>query len=371
MKAASKRNHPMELVLNLTAASSLTDELAAFGRIVGPRRGDDRRTQRQREDYCLRRWLVATAATSRLAFPATVTRPTPGTGPDYLLETGTERGCRGIEVVEAGNASWQRWLTLSEPEDTESKPRFLMDRREGYQGDEPERMVVRDIELALERKRSRFAASNYGAYGACDLLVYENSEGGVVADDEQVVKRVAGSSLKASPFAAMHLILGNTVILDALGDAPVCVDVSVQHADDWSAWLNEQARHLRERNFAALDADHLAEELESLSRSDLRALQSQFRRLISHLLKWQFQKAKRGRSWSNTIDDAREKIEELLRDNPSFEHRTLAIAQAEYLSAMGRAARETGINKSRFPIELPYSIDQLRDVDYLPESQQP
>jgi hypothetical protein len=48
------------------------------------------------------------------------------------------------------------------------------------------------------------------------------------------------------------------------------------------------AERLRQRDVAGIDWDNIAEEIESLGRSDKRSLRNRLRVLILHLLKWQF-----------------------------------------------------------------------------------
>ncbi|HEX9867045.1 MAG TPA: DUF29 family protein, partial [Candidatus Tectomicrobia bacterium] len=43
---------------------------------------------------------------------------------------------------------------------------------------------------------------------------------------------------------------------------------------DFYQWTQAQVAHLRAKEWAALDIDHLAEEIESLGASDRRALRS-------------------------------------------------------------------------------------------------
>ena len=56
---------------------------------------------------------------------------------------------------------------------------------------------------------------------------------------------------------------------------------------DFHAWLTHSARLVREGRLDQLDREHLAEELEAMSKSELRALESRFAVLIAHLLKWE------------------------------------------------------------------------------------
>jgi hypothetical protein len=93
---------------------------------------------------------------------------------------------------------------------------------------------------------------------------------------------------------------------------------------DFAIWAHEQAEHLRERRVTKLDLDHLAEELEALGKSDWRALESHLKNLILHCLKWTYQpqeRARRGRGWQTSMDNARDAIDQLLRDNHRFHDR--------------------------------------------------
>jgi hypothetical protein len=70
---------------------------------------------------------------------------------------------------------------------------------------------------------------------------------------------------------------------------------------DFHAWTQEQARLVRARRFAELDVDNIAEELETLGRSDRREVKSRLTVVLVHLLKWQFRPQKRGPSWQATL----------------------------------------------------------------------
>jgi len=49
---------------------------------------------------------------------------------------------------------------------------------------------------------------------------------------------------------------------------------SIEHEEDFYAWMVEQSRLLRAGEFSAIDAVNIAEEIESLGRSDRRELKS-------------------------------------------------------------------------------------------------
>ena len=82
------------------------------------------------------------------------------------------------------------------------------------------------------------------------------------------------------------------------------------YEQDLYAWTQEQAALLREGAVHDLDVTNLAEEIESLGKSDRRALGSHLRNLVRHLLKWYYQPAGRdtGPSWRSCLRNARAEI---------------------------------------------------------------
>lgn len=59
------------------------------------------------------------------------------------------------------------------------------------------------------------------------------------------------------------------------------------YEQDFCLWLEQTVKLLKENNFSALDRDNLIEELESMGRSEKRAIESNLRVLLMHLLKYQ------------------------------------------------------------------------------------
>src|SRR5689334_1934812 len=58
---------------------------------------------------------------------------------------------------------------------------------------------------------------------------------------------------------------------------------------DVAAWSEQQAKALRRRAANEIDWDNVAEEIESLSRSDKREICSRLAVICEHLLKWHLQ----------------------------------------------------------------------------------
>ncbi|MEO9190937.1 MAG: DUF29 domain-containing protein [Acetobacteraceae bacterium] len=92
---------------------------------------------------------------------------------------------------------------------------------------------------------------------------------------------------------------------------------------DLVAWSAEQARVIREagrqRVNAPIDWENVAEEIESLGKSERRTLSSRIRTVIEHLLKLQVSSAIDPVAvWLDTIQRTREEIAEILADSPSL-----------------------------------------------------
>lgn len=98
----------------------------------------------------------------------------------------------------------------------------------------------------------------------------------------------------------------------------------------------------------------------------LHALRSSYRVLVVHLLTWQFQPQRRSRSWTMTIDRERDDTEDREETNRALRKRASQIVEYVYPKAVRRAARETGLARDAFPAECPYTIEQLRDPDWMP-----
>ena len=104
-----------------------------------------------------------------------------------------------------------------------------------------------------------------------------------------------------------------------------------------------------------------------MGKSEKRALLSRFTVLLAHLLKWQFQPAKRSRSWKNTILTQRIDIHELLEESPSLRHDLAEKLGTAYEKAKLSAEIETGIEARHFPVACPFTLGQLLDNDFFPE----
>ena len=138
--------------------------------------------------------------------------------------------------------------------------------------------------------------------------------------------------------------------------------------DDFLAWTEEVHRLLRSKQWDELDLEHLLEEVESLGKSQQRSLQSALRLILAHLLKWQYQSGRRSRSWQITITRERLNIEEALEESPSLRR---FLGDSDWLETIYQRARreaivETGLADEVFPIDCPFTVVEIVDLEFFP-----
>jgi hypothetical protein len=135
---------------------------------------------------------------------------------------------------------------------------------------------------------------------------------------------------------------------------------------DETAWLETMADLIRERRFNELDYGHLKEYLSDMARRDRKEVTSRLTVLLTHLLKWVHQPKSRSGSWRGTIISQRQELEDDVRGGVLRKHAEATIAQA-YAMAVERAAAETGLPETTFPVNCPWSLDEALSVDVLNE----
>ncbi|MGK7925372.1 MAG: DUF29 domain-containing protein [Spirulina sp.] len=134
---------------------------------------------------------------------------------------------------------------------------------------------------------------------------------------------------------------------------------------DFYAWTQKQAELLRNKDINSLDWENIAEEIESMGRSEKRQLKNRLKVLIMHLLKWQFQPNLRSRSWQLTMKEQRLRLEKLLEENPSLKSSLEDVKESIYPLAIVSAEKETGL--SSFPEICPYDLTQILSIEFFPE----
>ncbi len=144
------------------------------------------------------------------------------------------------------------------------------------------------------------------------------------------------------------------------------------YEEDFFAWTQDQGRRLRDaaalRVNAPIDWENVAEEIESMGRSELSAVESALMRILEHLLKLEFSPAADPRAgWEDSVVEHRLRIEKDLMDSPSLSGKldfTWAYRAGRIKAAQG--LKRDGIAATALPEACPYTLDQALDHDWWP-----
>jgi hypothetical protein len=158
-------------------------------------------------------------------------------------------------------------------------------------------------------------------------------------------------------------------------------DARTLYDDDFVAWTEQQAEALRSAARGStnqpLDWENLAEEIESLGKSDRRELHSQIYRIIRHLAKLQFSSADDPRrGWRESVVDARMQTELVLADSPSLRRELERIVATQTPKATKRATFDLGEFGEVDPATMRalqssgYTVDQVLG-DWFPADPRP
>jgi hypothetical protein len=138
---------------------------------------------------------------------------------------------------------------------------------------------------------------------------------------------------------------------------------------DYQLWLDQTVAQLKAHNFSDLDLENLIEEIESLGRSDKRAISSYLMRLCEHFLKLQYWESEREmcfRGWDLEITNFRLQIQAILEDSPSLKN----YLNDNFVSAYGNARKlflkASKLDSQEIPQEPEFTLEQALDEDWLP-----
>lgn len=126
-------------------------------------------------------------------------------------------------------------------------------------------------------------------------------------------------------------------------------------------WATEQAALLRAGKFDQIDIENVADEIESVGKSEFRSLTSHIEIILTHLLKWDHQPQRRSRSWLLSIDEHRQRVCDDLADSPSLDGRVEDAVVRAYRLARRAAARQTRLPLATFPEECGYDWHAITD----------
>lgn len=141
-----------------------------------------------------------------------------------------------------------------------------------------------------------------------------------------------------------------------------------QYDADFYAWANEQAALLRAGKLDQADIANIAEEIESMGRTEKREMINRLAVLMLHLIKWRFQPALQSHSWRYSIREQRQRLSDHLDDNPSLRSNLDECMRKAYRLAALDAVRETGLPEEVFPTDCPWDFETVSDPAFWPEA---
>ena len=133
---------------------------------------------------------------------------------------------------------------------------------------------------------------------------------------------------------------------------------------DYYRWLETMVHHLRDRNFGAIEWDNLIEELESMGKSEKRALLSLLTRLLEHLFKlayWESEKPRSGNHWASAIVNFRAQIQARLEDSPSLRSQLPALYEKAHATAIKSVSKLFSL-----PANAQITLSQALDDNWFP-----
>ncbi len=148
------------------------------------------------------------------------------------------------------------------------------------------------------------------------------------------------------------------------------------YEEDFYAWTQQQAELLRRLPPVGneLDIENIAEEIEDLGRSDLRAARSLCEHIIEHLLKLEYSGIEEAADhWRDEIVEWRLQLEQIL--TRSIEAKLdLPGRYRAALRLLRRLERGQPGLMGRVPAQCPYTLEQIvssGDEDWFPERRAP
>jgi Domain of unknown function DUF29 len=144
------------------------------------------------------------------------------------------------------------------------------------------------------------------------------------------------------------------------------------YEEDFYAWTQQQTQALRRLHMRdnELDIEHIAEEIEDLGRSDLRAARTFCRHIIEHLLKLEYSGlTEPADHWRDEIVEWRLQLEQIL--TPSIEAKLdLPDQYRAALKLVRRFDRDAPGLSHRLPAQCPYTLEHILssgDEDWFPD----
>lgn len=135
---------------------------------------------------------------------------------------------------------------------------------------------------------------------------------------------------------------------------------------DFHEWTRRQARAIAERRVADVDWANVAEEVESVGRSERRALKSYLVTILAHLAKWEHQPEKRTYGRQDSISQGRLHIAGIIEASPSLKQLPGESLDWCWTHARRKAALDMRRETGTLPEACPYTAAEALDDAFMP-----
>ncbi|HRJ60287.1 MAG TPA: DUF29 domain-containing protein [Azospirillaceae bacterium] len=146
----------------------------------------------------------------------------------------------------------------------------------------------------------------------------------------------------------------------------------IAYDEDVYLWSVEQAAALRQAAASGtnlpVDWENVAEEIESVGRSELSSVESWLVRVIEHLLKLEYSPASDPRrGWRSSVREHRSRTIRELKASPSLRGKIdLADVYFDGRDAAADGLAYDGLSADVLPDVCPWTLEQLLDRAFLP-----
>ena len=137
---------------------------------------------------------------------------------------------------------------------------------------------------------------------------------------------------------------------------------------DYLAWYETTLEQVKNYQLNDLDLESLSEVLENLVRDTKQSGESYLKQMIIYLLLIEYWKSEsiNHRHWATEIDNFRGELEIDLTTN--LRKHLSNKKDLIYQKAIKNVNLKTGLNKKTFPDQCPYTLEQLLDNDWFPDT---
>ncbi|MBK1633377.1 hypothetical protein CKO31_22010 [Thiohalocapsa halophila] len=146
---------------------------------------------------------------------------------------------------------------------------------------------------------------------------------------------------------------------------------TANYETDFLSWTQEQSALLRPGQWAQMDREHIAEELEDMGREQKLALQSLLPEILLQLLKLDYSPAQapQGR-WAEEIIELRDQAQARIDVTPSLKHHAPELFAKAWQQSRRAAEKTFALHHAavRLPEHCPYALEQVLNPDFFPDS---